>query len=183
MIMLRRSSLDSTAYSRSSENNERTTLYQRTVMNNDKLLLVGWREWVQLSTLGLTAIKAKIDTGARTSALHAFEVRPFEECGVQRLEFKIHPQQRNTEKVVTCVADVVDQRVVADSGGHKENRWVIKAPLTMAGDTWPIEITLTSRDDMRFRMLLGRSAMNGRIQVDSASSYLLGRKRNLKKMS
>ena len=152
-----------------------------TDMKNDNLLLVGWREWVQLGTLGLTPIKAKIDTGARTSALHAFEVRPFEENGVQRVEFKIHPQQRNNEKVVVCLADVVDQRVVADSGGHKENRWVIETPITMGGDTWPIEITLTSRDDMRFRMLLGRTAMKDRIQVDPSSSYLLGRRRKFKK--
>ena len=150
-------------------------------MNNDCVLLVGWREWVQLNPLGLTAIKAKIDTGARTSALHAFEVRPFQEQGVQRVEFKIHPRQRNAEKVVTCIADVVDQRVVADSGGHKENRWVIKTPITMGGQTWPIEITLTSRDNMRFRMLLGRTAMKDRIQVDPSSSYLLGRKRDLKR--
>ena len=83
-------------------------------MKNDNLMLVGWREWVQLNTLGLTHIKAKIDTGARTSALHAFEVRPFEENGIQRVEFKIHPKQRNNEIVITCIADVLDQRIVAD---------------------------------------------------------------------
>ena len=138
-------------------------------------MLVGWREWAQLEVLGTSAIKVKVDTGARTSALHAFEVRPFVENGIQRVEFKIHPEQRNVKEVLICVADVVDQRIVADSGGHKENRWVIKSLITMGGDTWPIELTLTSRDDMRFRMLLGRTAMRDRIQVDPSSSYLLGR--------
>jgi len=149
-------------------------------MINDNLMLVGWREWAQLEALGTSAIKVKVDTGARTSALHAFEVRPFEEQGVQRVEFKIHPKQRNNEKVLICVADVVDQRIVADSGGHKENRWVIESMISMGGDTWPIELTLTSRDDMRFRMLLGRTAMKDRIRVDPSSSYLLGRKRKSK---
>ena len=147
-----------------------------TTMNNNMSLLLGWREWVELGDLGLPPIKAKIDTGARTSALHAFDVRAIQSNGVQRVEFKIHPQCR-TDFVVTCVADVVDQRVVADSGGHKENRWVIACPITMGGQTWRIDITLTNRDDMRFRMLLGRTAMKDRIQVDPSRSYVLGRRR------
>ncbi len=149
-------------------------------MKNHNLLLVGWREWVKLDSLGLEAVKAKVDTGARTSALHAFDVQPFDENGVKRVRFKIHPKQRNTEIVATCAADVVDQRTVADSGGHRENRWVIKTPVTIGAFSWPIEITLTSRDDMRFRMLLGRTAMQNRLLVDPSRSYVLGKRRNLK---
>ncbi|HEY5774968.1 MAG TPA: RimK/LysX family protein, partial [Xanthomonadales bacterium] len=85
-------------------------------MMPEEILTLGWREWIGLPELGLPAIKAKVDTGARTSALHAFEVRPFTENGKERVEFKIHPIQRNSESVVTCVADVVDERVVSDSG-------------------------------------------------------------------
>ena len=147
-------------------------------MNNGERLTVGWREWVQLPELGLKRIKAKIDTGARTSALHAFELRTFDQDGQSRVEFKLHPRQRNTEKVITCVANIVDQRDVTDSGGHTETRWVIQTPLTIGQHTWPIDITLTSRDDMRFRMLLGRSAMIDRILVDPTRSYIFGKIRS-----
>jgi len=140
------------------------------------LMVLGWREWVCLPELGLPTIKAKVDTGARTSALHAFEVRPFSENGLQRVEFKIHPRQGDNATAVVCTADVIDQRTVSDSGGHKERRWVIQTPLTLGSNTWPIEITLTARDDMRFRMLLGRTALKGRAQVNPARSYLVGKK-------
>lgn len=138
-------------------------------------ITVGWREWVSLPELGIPAIKAKIDTGARTSALHAFEVEPFQEAGVRKVRFAIHPLQRRTDVVIQCVADVVDQRVVSDSGGHRERRYVICTPLRLGSHTWDIEMTLTARDSMRFRMLLGRTAMHGRIMVDPQSSYRTGR--------
>jgi hypothetical protein len=147
--------------------------------NKSKVLKLGWREWVSLPELGLPKIKAKVDTGARTSALHAFEVRDFEEHGVHRIEFRMHPNQRDTNTVTTCVADVIDERIVRDSGGHEEKRFVIKTSIAIGPHTWPIEMTLTARDDMLFRMLLGRTALKGRAIVDPARSYLVG-KRKLK---
>ena len=150
--------------------------------NSDtELLTLGWREWVSLPDLGLKRIKAKVDTGARTSSLHAFELRDFEENGIHRVEFKMHPNQHDNDTVVVCVADVADERFVRDSGGHREQRFVIKSPLTIGAITWDIEINLTSRDDMRFRMLLGRTAFRGQALVDPARSYVLGKRRKRKK--
>lgn len=140
-------------------------------------MTLGWREWVALPDLGLDAIKAKVDTGARTSALHAFELRTFEARGIERVEFKMHPNQRDTRTVVVCVADIVDERTVRDSGGHAERRFVIETPVRIGGREWPIELTLTARDDMMFRMLLGRTAMKGRAIVDPSRSYLSSRSR------
>jgi hypothetical protein len=141
-----------------------------------RVMKLGWREWVTLPELGLRRIKAKVDTGARTSALHAFELRRFEEKGVARVEFKMHPRQRDVDTVVVCTADVVDERVVRDSGGHREKRCVIETPVKIGGESWPIEVTLTARDDMLFRMLLGRNAIRGHAIVDPSGSYLTGRR-------
>lgn len=137
-----------------------------------KLPIIGWREWVQLPGLGIDKIKAKVDTGARTSALHAFALETFEENGKNKIRFDIHPLQHNTDKVTTCVADVVDKRTVTDSGGHSEERYVIETPITIAGQTWLIEITLTERENMLFRMLLGRRALRKRFVVNPARSFV-----------
>jgi hypothetical protein len=134
---------------------------------------------VGLPGLGIKQIKAKVDTGARTSTLHAFEIKEFEEQGKKRLRFKIHPIQRDNDTVIECTADVIDQRVVSDSGGHREKRWVIRTEVVIGSNTWPAEMTLTARDDMLFRMLLGRTAMKNRARVDPARSYLVGKKRVL----
>lgn len=147
----------------------------------EKALILGWREWVALPDLGLPQIKAKVDTGARTSTLHAFELRTYTEEGQQKVEFKIHPKQRNLDIVETCTANVIGEKVVSDSGGHKEQRLVVVTPLVIGAYSWPIEITLTSRDNMMFRMLLGRTAIEGIATVDPSKSYLVGQRPRKKK--
>lgn len=135
--------------------------------------IIGWREEVTLPQLGLSRIIAKIDTGARTSALHAFSVQEFFSNGQHQVRFCVHPLPKNEEQVVECIAVIHDQRTVSDSGGHKELRYVIKTPLLLAGITWPIEITLTNRDTMRFRMLIGRNALKEKnFIVDPTISFL-----------
>lgn len=136
-------------------------------------LTVGWREWLALPELGIDRIKAKIDTGARTSALHAFYLDPFEKDDEPWIRFGIHPKQKETEEVNHCVARVVDRRNVTDSGGHTEQRYVIETKIRLGEREIVAELTLTDRENMRFRMLLGRTAMRNVCIVDSARSYLL----------
>lgn len=140
--------------------------------------LIGWREWVSLPELGINRIKAKVDTGARTSALHAFRVDTFYDNGILKVSFDIHPLQKKIHKVITCVAAVHDNRVIMDSSGGKEQRFVIKTPIWLGNIEKFIEITLTNRDDMRYRMLLGRSAMQNLI-IDPTASYLLGKPKKI----
>lgn len=141
---------------------------------SDKIL-VGWREWVSLPGLGIPAIKSKIDTGARSSALHVCDLEDYHEQEHRKVRFILHPLQRQTNVEIACHADVIDERTVSDSGGHRERRLVIRTPLQLAGQEWPVEITLTNREDMLFRMLLGRTAMLGRLLVDPELSYKCGR--------
>ncbi len=145
------------------------------------LLTLGWREWLGLPDLGIARIKAKVDTGARTSTLHAFAVEPFHEDGRKQVRFRMHPLQKNTDKIVVCTADVVDQRLVSDSGGHREKRWVISTPLQVGDQCWDAEVTLTSRDNMLFRMLLGRTAIGGRAIVNPELSFVQGKRKTSKK--
>jgi len=138
-------------------------------------LTLGWREWCALPELGIPAIKAKIDTGAKTSCLHTFGIEPYTENGIRHVRFKVHPLQKNEQLVVECTAAVKDEREVSDSGGHKEFRYIIETPLRIGDKVRLIEMSLTNRDSMRFRMLLGRRAMEENTLVDPAASYINGR--------
>ena len=134
-------------------------------------LIVGWREWAALPQLKIKRIKLKVDTGARTSALHAFNIQPLRKGGLDFVRFEVHPIQRNEELILSCVSRVRDYRWVMDSGGKREKRFVIETPIRLGNIEWPIEITLTDRDQMRFRMLLGRNAVKNRFLVDPSGSY------------
>lgn len=136
------------------------------------LPIIGWREWLTLPSLRIDRLKAKIDTGARSSALHAFEIETFEHEGQTRVRFKVHPEQDSTAVVVTAEADLFDEREVRDSGGHAELRPIIQTEVNLNGKVWPIELTLTDRSSMGFRMLLGREAVRGRFLVDAGQSFL-----------
>jgi hypothetical protein len=133
---------------------------------------IGWREWVALPGLGVQAIKAKIDTGARSSALHTFAVERFEQNGKAMVRFQAHPLQRNDDYIVTAEAVLLEEREVRNSGGQAELRPVIETQVQVGHALWAIELTLTNRDQMGFRMLLGRQAVRQRYLVDPGRSYL-----------
>ena len=138
------------------------------------LPVIGWREWVGLPDLGISTIKAKVDTGARSSALHAMDVQSFERGGVAWVRFKVHPVQRRSAKTVTAEARVLDYRSVRSSSGEVAVRPVIATKVALLGVTWIAELTLANRDEMGFRMLLGREACRRRFLVDSGRSYYAG---------
>ncbi len=144
----------------------------------DQKQIIGWKEWISLPDLNIPAIKAKIDTGARTSALHVFKLDRFSKNGKDMVNFQIHPLQRREDVIVTCESEIVDMRVVKDSGGHEEERFFIKTPVLFKEEQWDIEISLTSRENMLFRMLLGRTALvRGQLCVDSSLTYTTGKYR------
>ncbi len=138
-------------------------------------LKVGWREWVGLPDLHVDAIKAKIDTGARTSALHAYRIEPFRRAGALWLRFELNPIQRSHAMQVRCEAPAVGERTVRNTGGGIERRYIINTVLRLGEAAWSIELALTNRDHMGFRMLLGRTALQGRVLIEPGRSYLLGR--------
>lgn len=141
----------------------------------EQLAGLGWREYIGLPGLGIGRVKAKVDTGARTSCIHAFSVEPFEKDGESWVRFGVHPNQKDTVTELWCEAQVIDCRPVTDSGGHTETRYVIRSTLVIGEHSFDAELTLSNRDNMRFRMLLGRTAMRNRFVVDSGASYLQGR--------
>ena len=139
------------------------------------MLKLGWREWVSLPELGIGHVKAKVDSGARTSALHTFSLETYVEGDTKWARFGVHPLQRRQDEV-WCTAPVVDVRTVRDSGGHEEERVVIETKLSIGELQKTIEVTLTDRDNMGFRMLLGRTAIRGDFLIDPGRSYLVGAK-------
>ena len=138
-------------------------------------IIIGWREWVTLPTLGVPRIKAKIDTGARTSALHAFDITETYKGRKTIVHFKLSPLRGQPSKVLAVEAPLIDKRIVKDSHGRKSLRPVIAIAIELGGVRWDIEVTLIDRSDMAFRMLLGRQAVRARFLINPGRSYLLGR--------
>ncbi|MEZ4871966.1 MAG: RimK/LysX family protein [Bdellovibrionales bacterium] len=134
--------------------------------------VIGWREKAALPALGVKSIKVKVDSGAKTSALHASRVKIFTENGKQRVRFRLHPRQNEKEKWVWAEEDLVEKRLVKSSTGTTTLRPVIRTKITLAGRTYPIEVTLVNRDMMGFRMLLGREGFRKYFLVDAAKSFL-----------
>lgn len=140
-----------------------------------KHITIGWNEWCSLPALGLPIIKAKIDTGAKISALHAFNIKTFFKDDVEHVIFHINPIQNNHTISKICTAIVVDRRNIMSSNGHREHRIVIKTPLKLENTVWDILITLSNRDPLQFRMLLGREALSERVIIHPDRSCLLGK--------
>ena len=136
--------------------------------------IIGWREWTALPDLGLTAIKGKVDTGAKTSSLHAFDIALEKKGAKTYVNFKVHPIQGDFTVVSTCRALLVDIRSVTDSGGHKEDRYVIRTAMVLGNLKKRIEITLSNRETMKFRFLIGRAALKN-YYIDPVQSYLTGK--------
>jgi hypothetical protein len=145
---------------------------------DEPLPVIGWREWLALPGLGIERVKAKIDTGARTSSLHAFDLERFEVEGQPWVRFRIHPLQRDTTTTVEVEAPLSDERSVKPSTGQARLRPVILTRAVLGGWSWPIEITLVNRDVMGFRMLLGRRAFRRRFMIDPGRSFLAGQPRS-----
>ena len=137
--------------------------------------MLGWREWVALPELNIELVKAKIDTGARSSALHAFAIEPYRKGGERWVMFAIHPIQKQTDISIECHAPIKDRRIVSDSGGHKQHRYVIETQLILGKKTIKAEMTLTNRDSMLFRMLIGRTTMSDQFIIDPHASFLQGK--------
>ncbi|MFO7603349.1 MAG: RimK/LysX family protein [Gammaproteobacteria bacterium] len=144
-------------------------------MKTSELPIIGWREWLALPELGIDKLRCKVDTGAKTSALHAFYVEPFEKDGTPMVRFGLHPDEKSTDIEQHCEAAILDQRSVTDSGGHVEQRYVIQTRIVLGYESWPIQITLTNRDTMKHRMLLGRAAIMDNFLVDSGAQHLMGK--------
>lgn len=142
---------------------------------------MGWREWVALPELGVDRIKAKVDTGARSSALHAFRLREVVRDGQTRVRFDVHPKQRSAADAIPVEFPVHDRRSVRSSDGRVQTRYVIRTVLRIGDAEWPIDLTLSRRDDMGFRMLLGREAIRGRFIVDPARSHVAAPKKRKQK--
>lgn len=140
----------------------------------EEKLWLGWREWISLPSIGVHAIKAKIDTGARTSSLHAEKIKVIRKGDKRFVRFTTFPIQKDRAFRLECEAPLVDRRIVSDSGGHRERRYIITLPVHVGGHTWDAEFSLTTRKKMRFRLLLGRTAVKD-CRIAPGSSYINGR--------
>jgi ribosomal protein S6--L-glutamate ligase len=143
--------------------------------NGDNKKILGCQEWLKFETIDIPAIKARVDSGAKTSSLHAFNISSVEEDGKQFVRFYVNPIQNNKKVTIKCKAPLLDRRIVRSSSGDSEKRYVIKVPVTLGVETWDIEVTLTNRDSMGYRMLLGREAMRGRYIVDPEKHFRMGK--------
>lgn len=143
-------------------------------MAKKEKFIIGAEEWCALPQLDVPAVKARVDSGARTSAIHAFNIHPFTRNATSWVRFDIHPLEKSRRASVRCEAPVIDRRIIRSSNGTTEKRFVIRTPLTLNEQTWDIELTLANRDAMGYRMLLGREAMSGRMLVDSSQEFILG---------
>lgn len=144
--------------------------------NRTGLIVIGWREWINLPDLGGAWIKAKVDTGARTSALHAWNIQTIEKNGQNTVTFDLHPLQRDMKHTLHCKAQLIDRREIRSSSGEAQDRYIIQTVARMGDFSWLIELSLTRRDEMGFRMLLGRTAMRGRFVVNPGKSYMMGKR-------
>jgi ribosomal protein S6--L-glutamate ligase len=138
-------------------------------------LSVGWQEWCAFPQLHIPAIKVKIDSGAKTSALHAWDVKPIQRQGEQYVHFIVHPLQRNMLLTRECCERLIDYRLITSSNGQQELRYVIATEITLGSRSWEIEVSLTNRDNMAFRMILGRDALKGQAIIDPAKILRQGR--------
>ncbi|MEL7499850.1 MAG: RimK/LysX family protein [Planctomycetota bacterium] len=154
---------------------------KKKIQNIKDLPVIGWREWVKLPDLGIKRIKAKVDTGARSSAIYAYDLNEFSRDGDGWVRFKIHPQQRSTKEVIVAESKILEYRLVKNTGGKSTRRPVIITNITLLDSTWQVELTLANRDEMGFRMLLGREAFRGRYLVDAGGSYYGGKPKRKKK--
>ena len=160
--------------------------YLKNYMNDNKhygLPVIGWREWVGLPELGIKTIKAKVDSGARSSSLHAFDLEEFDRDGAEWVRFKVHPVQRKKKKIIEAEAMVLEHRSVRSSSGKAAWRPVIITNIELLGVVWPVELTLARRDEMSFRMLLGREAFRRRFMLDAGKSYFGGKPKRKKRKS
>jgi len=139
--------------------------------------IIGWREWIAFPELNVAKIKAKIDTGARSSAIHASRITPSRQNGVLWVNFEVHPTRKNKHLRISCSARVSDYRRVRSSNGQHEKRYVIVTDLEIMEEFYPIELTLTNREQMGFQVLLGRTAIRNRFLVDPGRSFLCGKRR------
>ena len=144
-----------------------------TIKDKKNKLIAGWREWGQLPQLGIEGIKVKIDTGAKTSSLHAFELFPFIHEKKHWIQFDIHPIQDNDTIIHRCISPIIDYRWITSSTGHKQQRYIIRTLLKIGEFTSTIEISLANRDEMGFRFLVGRDSIKGHLLVDAAHSFIL----------